>query len=263
MELIFDPTKRITSSTGDFKLKDGPTFNVWKSARPPQINTEEPIKSTYWDTLTTNIYNILSKRNKSLSSKEPEYVTDPYKEQEQIQIPLSPEKNINLSRIIKEPWNGPRLNPDNQKEYNYFISELNKAIDKRPEYNTPEWREFLIHLADAENNSYREYEKSKWSRAKGWYQLMDPKREWNTSQDQLDDVFDLLKEKRNTLKNIMKNPEIVRLMEQRGIDEYAMLGGLWLKGEKDTVDALYGKKTSPDGTGRTTVDDYFRKFTQL
>ena len=244
-------------------------FTLYEMIDPYSKSYYEDFKApTLWETINNNIQSILSNRKPLYSeepeyvTEEPEYVTDPYKEQEQIQIPLSPENNINLSRIIKEPWNGPRLNPDNQKEYNYFISELNKAIDKRPEYNTPQWREFLIHLADAENNSYREYEKSKWSRAKGWYQLMDPKREWNTSQDQLDDVFDLLKEKRNTLKNIMKNPEIVRLMEQRGIDEYAMLGGLWLKGEKDTVDALYGKKTSPDGTGRTTVDDYFRKFTQ-
>lgn len=246
-------------------------FTLYEMIDPYSISYYEDFKApTLWETINNNIQNILNNRNKSLSSEEPkyvteepEYVTDPYKEQEQIQIPLSPEKNINLSRIVKEPWNGPRLSSKNQKEYNYFISELNKAIDKRPEYNTPQWREFLVHLADVENNSYRENEKSKWSRAKGWYQLMDPKREWNTSQDQLDDVFDLLKEKQNILKKIMKDPEVVNLMKQRGIDEFAMLGGLWLKGEKDTVDALHGLKTKPDGTGKTTVDDYFRYFTQI
>jgi hypothetical protein len=61
----------------------------------------------------------------------------------------------------------------------------------------------------------------------------------------------------------MKDPEVVRLMKERGIDEYAMMGGLWLKGRQDTIDALRGIKTKPDGSGKTTVDDYFRFFTQV
>jgi hypothetical protein len=41
----------------------------------------------------------------------------------------------------------PTLSAIEQKNYNEFIPILNKALEKHPEYNTPKWRNFFIHLA--------------------------------------------------------------------------------------------------------------------
>ena len=73
MELIFDPINLVSKPDGTIKLKDGPTFNVYESVRPPEFNVEQPTERTYWETFNNNLYNIINKR-KSTPTKKSNYV---------------------------------------------------------------------------------------------------------------------------------------------------------------------------------------------
>lgn len=247
MELIFDPTKQVNPPSGNFKLKDSPTFNVWESVRPPQINTEEPIKPTYWDTLTTNIYNILSNR-KSTPAKKSNYV----------EVDKG-EDVTNKDSEIRNPvleW----ANPYVGNAYDKFKKDFTDSLQTHPTYNTKEWERYLTDLAFAESSF--DADSLNQINAKGYFQLMpsNRKEEWNNVMEQFDDMYKLT-EANIQYFNRNATSEDKKRMEELGIDIYGWLAGAHLGGARNALKALRGESNHKDDNG-TSIMSYFKRFTQ-
>ena len=242
-------------------------FTSYERVTTPEVEVQEYV-SPYADVLYGNLNTLVSSKIKSRvkdNTQQEQVPETPYIYKGEVTVQEPQNKSQKIQRI---PWSGPNLtDPQIKKNYENFQKELNIALQKRPEYNTPEWRRFLTQLAAKETGgNFEQNRKNDFgTSALGWFQLLKPyrKQKWNTAQEQLDDVFNLLDDKTRTLRIKKQDPEVLRLMEERGVDDFGMLSGLWLKGWEDTFKTLKGEDTKPDGTGKTKVINYFQYFTQL
>lgn len=247
MELLFDPTKQVAPPSNNIKLKEGPIFNVYESVKPPEFNTEEPIKRSYWETFNDNLYNIINNR-KSTSDKKSNY---PEVKEEETD---TNKDNKIINPIISQ------TNSKSGSDYDEFKKDFTESLKTHPQYNTKQWERYLTDLALAESSFNGDSINP--INAKGYFQLMPENRksEWKNRTEQFDDMYKLT-ESNIQYFNRNATSEDKKRMEELGIDIYGWLAGAHLGGAGNALRALRGESNNKDMNG-TSIMHYFKRFTQ-
>lgn len=134
-----------------------------------------------------------------------------------------------------------------------FLKQLDQALSKHQEFNTPQWRKYFTNLAYRES---RFKNVTNGIGASGYFQLMPYNRKTG---NQFEDMFSMTKNNIKWLQKHLTKDDYLR-MQKQGIDITGLLGGMHLGGAGAIKKWRQGK-ASYDMNG-TSTNSYIKEFSQ-
>lgn len=134
---------------------------------------------------------------------------------------------------------------DIQNNKKRFLAQLNKAVEKYPEFNTPQWKQYFTTIADVETGgTFNENATSKTSSARGYFQILKPNR---STSNQFEDMFALTKQNQRALLAGLGKDGITKVMQNYTIPEIMALSHF--QGVNGAIRIFRGNKGVKDANG--------------
>lgn len=134
---------------------------------------------------------------------------------------------------------------DIQNNKKRFLAQLNKAVKKYPEFNTPQWKQYFTTIADVETGgTFNENATSKTSSARGYFQILKSNR--NTD-NQFEDMFALTKQNQRALLTGLGKDGMTKVMQNYTIPEIMALSHF--QGANGAIKIFRGNKGVKDANG--------------
>lgn len=144
---------------------------------------------------------------------------------------------------------------DIQNNKKRFLAQLNEAIKKHPEFNTPQWIQYFTTIADVETGgTFNENATSKTSSARGYFQLLKDNRKTG---NQFEDMFALTKQNQKNLLNGLGEEGITQIMQSYTVPEIMALSHF--QGANGAMKIFRGGKGFKDANG-VSPDKYLNIF---